>query len=81
MCGRRHVAVCLGDAGSGERSIELWRLWHGQEPCGPAVPGPVGGSDAATPERLGAVAVSVWDGWAPDVALHEAAGIQLVSTG
>lgn len=80
-CACRHVAVCLGEDGSSERSIELWRLWPGQEPCEAASPGLAGGSGAAPPARLGAVAVPIWDGWVPDVALHEAAGMQLVSTG
>ena len=75
------MAVCLGEDGSSERSIELWRLWPGQELGEAASPGPAGRSDAAPPARLGAAAVPIWDGWAPDVPLHEAAGMQLVLTG
>lgn len=75
------MAVCLGEDGSSERSIELWRLWPGQEPCGAASPGPAGSRDAAPPARLGAVAVPIWEGWSPDVPLHEGSGMQLVSTG
>ncbi len=76
------MAVCLGSACGRERSIEVWRLWPEPAHGSPAEAGGVtGGAAGAWPARLGAVDVRLWAGWAPDLALDEAAGIQLVSAG
>lgn len=77
----RDVALCLGSADGRERSIEVWRLRLDGHSAGPAPSGLHRGSAGGSPARLGAVAVAAWDGWAPDLALHEAAGMQLISTG
>jgi len=79
---RRLVAVCLGSACGRERSIEVWRLWPEPAHESPAeAAGHTGGTAGTWPARLGAVNVRLWAGWAPDLALDEAAGVQLMSAG